>query len=77
MRARSMSLSQLPTSQLGRRLHTLWGGIDPGDLRFSPGLLELLRYRRISNPEKGLYRLQVWRDLDVVPRGNSRRALVP
>ena len=43
--AGSTSLIQSPTSQWGWRFQTLWGGIDPGDLRFCPrvvGVVELL-----------------------------------
>ena len=35
-RTGSLPLSQSATSQLGWGLHTLWCGIDPGDLRFRP-----------------------------------------
>ena len=35
-RVGSISLSQLATGQLGWGFHTLWGGTDPGDLRFRP-----------------------------------------
>ena len=40
-RAGSMSLSQLTTSQFDWGFHIFRGGIDPGDLRFVPGLLEV------------------------------------
>ena len=44
---------------------------------FVPGLSELLRYGRISHPGMGPYPPRVRRDLDVGPRGNSRRSLAP
>ena len=67
-RAGSMSLSQLATRHLGWGFHTLRGGIDPGDLRFCPrGVGGFMRP----------YPPRVWRDIDVVPRGNSRRARAP
>ena len=44
---------------------------------FVPALLKLKMYGRIYDSGLGPYNPRVRRDLNVVPRGNSRRALVP
>ena len=41
-RAGSVSLDQLAASQLGCGLHTLRGGIDPGDMRFRPRVVGVI-----------------------------------
>ena len=45
-RAGSMSPSQSATSQRGCGLHTLWGGIDPGDLYIRPRVVGVVEIRR-------------------------------
>ena len=42
---------------------------------FVPGVSELYRYGKSSDPGMIVHLLRVRRDLNVVPRGNSRRAL--
>ena len=67
-RAGSMSPSYLATSQLGWGLHTLRGGIDPGDRHIAisvSGLLELWRCVGTYHPGMKLYPPWVRRDLDV------------
>ena len=51
------------------------GGLDPGDLRFRLWAVGVVGV--ISSPEMGTYLSRERRDLDVVPRGNSRRVLAP
>ena len=45
-RAGSMSPSQSATSQRGCGLHTLRGGIDPGDLYIRPRVVEVVEIRK-------------------------------
>ena len=61
--------NQSAITQWGWGFHTLRDGVDPGDLR--------LRHRVVFNMNMRPYRLRVWRHLDVVLRGNSRRTLAP
>ena len=72
-----MSLSQLATNQLGWGFHTMRGGINPGDLRVRPRVVRVVEIWKDSNPAMRPYPPRVWRDFGIVPRGNSRRALVP
>ena len=58
-----MSLSQSATSQLGWGFHNLWGGIDPGDLRFRPWGVGVLEIRNIANPGMRPYPPRLRRDL--------------
>ena len=76
-RAGFMSSSHSETSPLSWSFHSVRGGIDPGDLRFVPELLEIYRFERIWEPGMGTYSPRVLQDLDVGPRGNSRRVLIP
>ena len=75
-RVDSMSLSQLAARRLGWGFHTLRGGIYP-DLRFRPRVVGVVAIWKVSDPGMGTYPPRVWRNLGVVPRGNSRRALAP
>ena len=72
-----MSSSHSETGPLSWSFHRVRGGIDPGDLRFVPELLEIYRFERIWEPGMGTYSPRVLQDLDVGPRGNSRRVLIP
>ena len=76
-RAGFMSSSHSETGPLSWSFHRVRGGIDPGDLRFVPELLEIYRFERIWEPGMGTYSPRVLQDLDVGPRGNSRRVLIP
>ena len=73
----SMSPSPSTTSQQSWCFHTGRGGIDPGMSVFGPALFRLLRYGNISDPGMGPSSRLERRDLDVGPRGNSRRTLIP
>ena len=71
--AGSMSPSQSASSQCGWGFHTVLGGIDPGDPRFRPRVVGVsCRDVKISNPGMRTYPPWVRRDLEVVPRGNSK-----
>ena len=74
-RTGSMSPSKSAITQWGWGFHTVRGGIDPSDLCFCTGVIELKRYGGISHPEISPYPPWMRRDLDVVSRGKSRRAL--
>ena len=50
-----MSPSQSANHPVGLGFHTLRGGINPGDLRFVPGLLDFYMYGRISYAGMGNY----------------------
>ena len=65
------------TSQWGWGFHTLQGSIDLGDLIFRPPVAGVVEIERKPDPGMGTYHPWVRRDLDVSPRGNPRRALVP
>ena len=75
-RAGFMSSSHSETSPWSWSFHSVRGGIDPGDLRFVPELLEIYRFERIWEPGMGTYYPRVLQDLGVGPRGNSRRVLI-
>ena len=58
--------------------HTVRDGIDPRGPRFVPRLLELVvEIWKDFYPEMRPCPPRMRRDLDIVPRGNSRRALAP
>ena len=63
----------ISNQSMGWRFHTVRGGIDPGDHCFVPGLLGLYMYGRIYDPGLVSYPPRMSRDLDIVPRGNTRR----
>ena len=48
-----------------------------GDMRFHPRVVGDVDVRNMFYPGMRPYPPRVWRDLDVVPRGNSSRALAP
>ena len=70
-------LSQSATCQWGWGFYILRGGIDPGKPRFRPRVVGVVEIWKYFNPGMSPYLPRVWQDLDVVPRGNSRRALTP
>ena len=75
--AGSMSLSQSATSQWGSSFHTVRGGIDPGDLRFRPravGVVRTWKYvwsgdGKLSSPGAAGHRR--WPKGNVSPRAGS------
>ena len=71
-----LRLHETATNEWGWGFHTVRGGIDPGDHRFRPLMLEVQGCCRISHLMRP-YRLRVRQVLEVGKRGNSRRALSP
>ena len=72
-----MSPSQSAITQWGWGFHTLRGGIDPGDLRFRPRVVEVVDRWKGLLPGMGTYPPRVRRDLGVDERGNSLCTLAP
>ena len=67
---------KLAISRRDRGFHIFLGGTDPGSV-FVHRLLELEIYGRVYDQGMVPYYPRVRRDLDVVSRGNSRRAQAP
>ena len=72
-----MNPSQSGTSQYVWGFYIVRGGINPGDLRFRPRVVGVVEICMFYDPGMRPYPLRVRRDLDVVSRGNPRRALTP
>ena len=55
----------------------MWGGIDPGDHRLGSravGVVHVWKYFSSGDENLSSLGVAVWRDLDIVSRGKSRRA---